>query len=97
VLEASGGVEAETLCKGHRGSIDLLLTDVVMPGMSGPEVARLLMLLHPTLKVVYMSGYTGEALAPCGALGVDAICLQKPFTPQALLQVVRAALIADPQ
>jgi CheY-like chemotaxis protein len=81
VLEASGGVEAETLCKGHRGSIDLLLTDVVMPEMSGPEIACPLTLLHPTLKVVYMSGYTGEALAQCGALGVDVVCLQKPFIP----------------
>jgi two-component system, cell cycle sensor histidine kinase and response regulator CckA len=74
-----------------------LLTDVVMPEMSGPEVVRPLMSLHPTVKVVYMSGYIGEVLAQYGALGVNAVCLQKPFTPQALLQIVREALDAAPE
>jgi len=92
VLEAARGDEALRLCQDTPQPIDLLLTDVVMPQMSGPELARRLLALRPGTKVVYMSGYTDDALGHHGVLDPDIILLQKPFTPETLTQHLRQAL-----
>jgi len=92
VLEAGRGDEALRLCQDSTRPIDLLLTDVVMPQMSGPELARRLLALRPGTKVVYMSGYTDDALGHHGVLDPDIILLQKPFTPETLMQHLRQAL-----
>ncbi|HLP41631.1 MAG TPA: ATP-binding protein, partial [Fibrobacteria bacterium] len=84
---------AEALAMGRRdGSIDLLLTDIVMPGLNGSLVAERLKALHPRMRVLYMSGYPDSVLRPDG-LQERAICfLQKPFGQDGLLHAVRAAL-----
>ena len=92
VLEAARGDEALRLCLDAARSINLLLTDVVMPQMSGPELARKMLELRPGTKVVYMSGYTDDALGHHGVLDPDIILLPKPFTPEALMQHLRLAL-----
>lgn len=87
VLEAGSGEAALTLAAQHADAIQLLVTDVVMPGMSGPEVAQRLTALYPALKVLYLSGYPGEALTRYGVA-----FLPKPFTREALARAVRQAL-----
>jgi two-component system, cell cycle sensor histidine kinase and response regulator CckA len=72
--------------------VDLLLTDVVMPGMNGPELARELTAIDPQLRVVFMSGYSADVAAEHGTLPGDATLLTKPFSPAALAAHVRAAL-----
>jgi two-component SAPR family response regulator len=74
-----------------------LLTDVVMPQMSGPDLARQVLELRPGTKVVYMSGYTDDALGHHGVLEADIVLLPKPFTPESLMQHLRLALDASPQ
>jgi len=92
VVEAKDGASAlEYLSAGQNG-IDLLLTDVVMPGMSGPDLALRVMKSHPETKVVYMSGYTGELLANGHGLNDGVALLEKPFTRAALLKTIHAAL-----
>jgi len=92
VLEAAPGDEALRLCRDSARPIDLLLTDVVMPQMSGPELARRILELRPRTKVVYMSGYPDDALGHHGVLDPDIILLPKPFTRESLMQHVRRAL-----
>jgi len=92
VLEAARGEEALRLCHDSAKPIDLLLTDVVMPQMSGPELAKKIVDLRPRTKVVYMSGYTDDALGHHGVLEPDIVLLPKPFTPESLLQHLRVAL-----
>jgi len=92
VLEAEGGERALQLFERHRRDVDLLLTDVVMPEMNGRELAARLLERRPDLKVVYMSGYTGDAIDGSGGLEPGAILIQKPFTPRTLLRRVREAL-----
>jgi two-component system cell cycle sensor histidine kinase/response regulator CckA len=92
VLEAARGAEALRLCREFARPIDLLLTDVVMPQMSGPELARQIAVLRPGAKIVYMSGYTDDALGHHGVLDPDIILLPKPFTPVSLMQHLRRAL-----
>lgn len=92
VLDASGGEEAFRLCQDHAESIDLLLTDVVMPGMSGKEIADHLKSIRPTTGVLFMSGYTDEAIVHHGVLDSDVEFIQKPFTPTALARRVREVL-----
>jgi two-component system cell cycle sensor histidine kinase/response regulator CckA len=94
VLEASGGEEALAIYKEHEGEIDLMMTDVVMPKMSGRELAQSLEVLHPGIKVLYMSGYTDDAIVRHGLLDQEIAFLQKPFTPDALLRKVREVLDA---
>jgi DNA-binding response OmpR family regulator len=92
VLEAQDGPHAIQLFERHRRDIDLLLTDVVMPAMNGRELAACLWERRPDLKVIYMSGYTGDAMDGSGGLEAGAILIQKPFTPRTLLRRVREVL-----
>jgi PAS domain S-box-containing protein len=92
VLTAADGEEGLHLCTAYDGPIDLLLTDVVMPGMSGPEMAQCILPMRPKLKVVYMSGYASDAMGDHGVLDPGTTFLQKPFTPDILLEKVRETL-----
>ncbi len=92
VLEARHGIEALLTGAKHMGPIHLLLTDVVMPQMSGPEVAEKLASVRPEVKVLYMSGYPDHPTFSKGGLDTDRSFLQKPFTPTALAQKVREVL-----
>jgi len=94
VLEAPTGADALRLCFQHRDEICLLLTDVVMPQMSGPDLARQVEEIRPGIKVVYMSGYTDDALGHHGVLDPDVILIPKPFTPEWLMHHLRLALDA---
>jgi two-component system cell cycle sensor histidine kinase/response regulator CckA len=91
VLVAACAADALQLFEAH-ASIDLLLTDVVMPGASGPELARQLVARRPALKVLYMSGYAEEAILQHGVLEADVTFLHKPFTSVALATKVRDVL-----
>jgi CheY-like chemotaxis protein len=94
VLEEASGPEAlARLATEPR--VDLLLTDVVLPGMSGPEFARAAMKLVPGAKVLYMSGYTRDAVVHSGRLEPGIALLEKPFTPDGLARQVREVLDAD--
>jgi PAS domain S-box-containing protein len=95
VLSASRGEEAIRLALEQTGQIDLLLTDVVMPETSGKEVADRLRELLPGLKVVFMSGYTDEAIVHHGVLDSNVAFIQKPFTPNALVRKLREVLDAE--
>jgi len=92
VLDAKGGDEAIRLCHAHAGPIDLLLTDVVMPEVSGKEVADRLLELRPSIRVLYMSGYTDEAIVQHGVLDANVKFIQKPFTWVGLTRKVREVL-----
>jgi signal transduction histidine kinase/CheY-like chemotaxis protein len=93
VLEAGNADAAIKLCESINGDrIDLLLTDVVMPGMSGNDMSRILLAKHPGMPVVYMSGYTDDAIVQHGVLEAGINFLQKPFTPAALALKVREVL-----
>ena len=92
VLEASDGAAAITISNTHSGAIHLLLTDVIMPGVNGRELARLICALRPETKVLYMSGYTEQAVAHNGMLEEGIALLQKPFTLSTLRTRVREKL-----
>ncbi|MGC2197410.1 MAG: PAS domain S-box protein [Terriglobales bacterium] len=92
VLVAESADEAIRLCRRHGPAIDILLTDVVMPGVNGPELAKNLLALRPGLRVVYMSGYAGEHLDDEGVSADGAALLQKPFTAAALEEKIRQIL-----
>jgi CheY-like chemotaxis protein len=92
VVEANDGKSALEWVQSHPDPIDLLLTDVVMRRMSGPELVEHLNSSHPGLKVVYMSGYTGELIAEREILKRDINLLEKPFTRTALLNTIHTAL-----
>ncbi|MCB0153474.1 MAG: response regulator [Anaerolineae bacterium] len=94
VLEAGNGREALALAEQHPEPIHLLLTDVVMPQINGREVAERLTATHPHLKVLYVSGYTDQAIAHHGVLEPGLFFLQKPFSPSTLAQKVREVLDA---
>jgi two-component system, cell cycle sensor histidine kinase and response regulator CckA len=94
VLVAGEGLEALAVAAGARGRIQLLLTDVVMPGPNGRAVAEAVSRVQPGLRVLYVSGYTGDAIAQRGVLEAGVALLEKPFTPKALLARVRAVLDA---
>ena len=96
VLEASGGDEAIALAATHPGPIELLITDVVMPGMGGRELADRLLELRPGIAVLFVSGYTENAIVHHGVLDRGVAFLQKPFTPGALQARVRQILDAHP-
>jgi CheY-like chemotaxis protein len=92
VIEALTPEDAERLAGNNGAEIHLLLTDVVMPGMSGRELAKRLTGRYPNLRVLYMSGYTYNVIAQDGTLEEGISFLQKPFTPQVLTQKVRESL-----
>jgi PAS domain S-box-containing protein len=92
VFEAHDGKSALEWVASRPGQIDLLLTDVVMPGIGGPELVERLTASHPGLKVVYMSGYTGELMAEREGLKRDITLLEKPFTRTALLNTLHKTL-----
>lgn len=92
VLEARDGAEALAHGLDHPGSIQLLVTDVVLPGQPGREIAEQLRARRPELKVLFISGYTDDALVRNGVLHGDIGFLQKPFSPSALGRKVREIL-----
>jgi PAS domain S-box-containing protein len=94
VLAASGAAEALEVARRHGGPIHLLLTDVVMPQMSGRDLVERLSPEHPEMKTLYMSGYTADAIVHHGVLDPGTMLLPKPFTPDALTRKVREVLSA---
>jgi two-component system cell cycle sensor histidine kinase/response regulator CckA len=92
VLEASHPEAGLQTAEEHGAAIDLLLTDVIMPGMSGPEMAERITGRQAQLPVLYMSGYTDEAIGQHGLGAEDLALLHKPFTPAALTATVRQVL-----
>ncbi|HKO49631.1 MAG TPA: response regulator [Polyangiaceae bacterium] len=92
VMPAQHAGEALLLCESHSGTIDLLLTDVVMPQMSGPELAKRLSSSRPQMKVLCMSGYTDDSVVRHGVLESGVAFLQKPVTPASLARKVREVL-----
>ncbi len=100
VLVAETPDAAISVCRTNKTRIELLLTDVVMPRISGPELAVQLTQIRPELKVLYMSGYTAQAIVHHGELDANTFFLQKPFTPSSLSakvrEVLNSALVAQP-
>jgi len=94
VLEAQHGAEALEIGTQHPGRIHLLVTDVVMPVMSGSELVRCLGPFRPEMRILYVSGYTAHAIANHGVLGAGTSFLEKPFTPDGLALQVRGGLDA---
>jgi CheY-like chemotaxis protein len=92
VLEAPHGAEALRLSQTRPEPIDLLLTDLVMPGMSGREVADAIARLRPEARMLFMSGHGEDEHRERGSLAEGAPFLRKPFTPQRLLAAVREVL-----
>ena len=97
VLAARHGAEALLLFDRHPGPIHLLLTDVVMPRLSGRDLADRLTSLRPELKVLFMSGYTDNAIVHHGILETDIFLIQKPFRTQKLLEKIREILDQNPR
>ena len=97
VLSAQGPGEALGIVESGVGRIDLLFTDLIMPGMNGKELAKAVRALRPAVKVLYMSGFSGATLSAHGVVDTDAHFIAKPFSPDGLAQKVRALLDAGPE
>jgi FixJ family two-component response regulator len=95
VLEAQSAGDAFLLCEQHAATIHLLLTDMVMPRMSGRQLAERLLVIRPKMKVLYMSGYADDPWLCQGILNKTITFLQKPITPEMLVRKLREALRAD--
>jgi CheY-like chemotaxis protein len=94
ILEAESAAVALDIASAFSGTIHLLVTDIVMPGKSGRQLAEELAVLRPHMKVLFVSGYTNDALIHHGMLGTGFNLLQKPFTPASLARRVREVLDA---
>jgi PAS domain S-box-containing protein len=92
VIAAGNGEEALKVLEAHEGPVRILVTDVVMPGLSGGELALRIASTHPEMKILYVSGYTDSAIVHHGVLEAGVSFLQKPFTPGALARKVREVL-----
>jgi signal transduction histidine kinase/ActR/RegA family two-component response regulator len=97
VLDAENGKEALRIASAFGGPIHLLLTDVIMPGMGGKQLAAQLTSLRPATKVLYMSGYPNDGIVQSGILATGVVFLEKPFTREILLRKVRQVLDEMPQ
>jgi PAS domain S-box-containing protein len=97
ILEARDGGEALALAHNHHGRIDLILSDVVIPGLSGPEIVQQVQHEHGSTRSLFMSGYTDHAVLRDRILAAGANFIQKPFAPAALANKVREVLDAPPQ
>ena len=95
VIEASDGIAGMRVSEEYQGNIEILITDVVMPGMSGRELAKRVAAARPNIRVLYLSGYTEDAIIHEGALEPGTGFLQKPFTLQVLARKVREVLQGD--
>ena len=91
ILASRDADEAKRVCSEHAGTIHLMVSDVVMPAMNGPDLARELLLLHPEMKVLYMSGYADSTIAR-QSIAPETPFIQKPFLPDALKQKIREVL-----
>jgi two-component system, cell cycle sensor histidine kinase and response regulator CckA len=92
VLAAESGRAALDLVRSHAGTIDLLITDVVMPDMNGPELVSRFVTIRPETQALFMSGYMDDAFSDHGILSADINFIQKPFSPRAIAQKVREIL-----
>lgn len=92
VLEAASAIEALKLCEQTGEKVDLILTDLVMPKMNGPELVRKMAARNPHVRVVYMSGYTDDAVGHIETLEANEVFVQKPFMPKSLIGAVKDAL-----
>ena len=92
VFEACNGEEGVRIAREEAGSIDLVITDVVMPVMGGRELAARLSAMWPSLKILFTSGYTDDAILNEGTMPPGTAFIQKPFTPESLLRVARDML-----
>ena len=92
VLAAESGREALELVRNHADAIHLLITDVVMPDMDGPELVRQLSTIRPDTRTLFMSGYMDDTLGERGILSSNANFIQKPFSPRTIAQKVRDIL-----
>jgi CheY-like chemotaxis protein len=96
VVTAANPDEAIAVAREFKGTIQVMVTDVVMPGMSGLQLAARLMPMRPNMRVLFVSGYTHDAIGHHGVLDPGTAFLQKPFTPNALARKVREVLEGDP-
>jgi CheY-like chemotaxis protein len=96
VLVAANGSEALRACREHKGEIQLILTDVIMPQMSGRQLKEALATLRPGTSVLYMSGHAEDAVIRHGAHNEGVAFIQKPFTPETLARKVRQVVDATP-
>ena len=96
VIEAADAGQALSLAATHAGPLDMLVTDLIMPGPSGVDLAEQLKAIRDDVRVLFMSGYTDNAIVRNGLLAEGAAFLQKPFTPEELLRKVRQVLDAEP-
>jgi CheY-like chemotaxis protein len=92
VLDAPGGDEALPLAESFKSQVDLLLTDVIMPGLNGHQLANKLKILHPEMAILFISGYTDDILSDHGVYGATLNFLVKPYTPQSLAGKIREVL-----
>ena len=92
VLKAKNGIEAMAVCKRYKGVIHLLLTDVIMPGMNGRELAEKIQKLQTNIKILFMSGYTDNVIVKNGILEPNMNFLQKPFIAEKLAKKIREVL-----
>jgi CheY-like chemotaxis protein len=96
VIEAANGDEALSIGRRHPGEINVLVTDVILPGMNGKALSERLRLVRPKLKVIFMSGYPDEVICPRGIVGSSVAYLPKPFSPYSLAAKVRDVLKGFP-